>query len=102
MGELVDIMGLDILPVFGAKDYLARLRQTLDNPKLVDDGLHWAISSMTKSVMTHPDLLRELVPSGIVGAGLEAINRQALKGTPGNQSVPLYDFLCMYMYESPS
>lgn len=96
--ELMDLMGQDILPAFGANAYLMRLRKPLENPSLIDDSLNQAISSMCRSVITHPELLGELAPSGALKAGIECINRQALKGKPGNQSDSLGNYLGMYTY----
>ena len=96
VSELRDIMGNDILPAFGATPYLTRLHKMLENPELIDESLNWAIENMTKSVTTHPDFLSGLVPSGVLKAGLEGVNRQALKGKSGMQSQCLGNFLGMY------
>ncbi|KZV71722.1 hypothetical protein PENSPDRAFT_751527 [Peniophora sp. CONT] len=92
----MEMMKLDILPAFGAKAYLARLCKTLENPKLIDESLNWAITSMSKSVIAHSEFLNELSPSGALKAGVECVNRQALKGKPGKQSDSLCHFLGMY------
>ncbi|VDC02286.1 unnamed protein product [Peniophora sp. CBMAI 1063] len=94
--DLMELMGQDVLPTFGANGYLMRLRNTLEHPGLINETLDWAVSSMTRSVITHPEFLNELAPSGILKAALECLNRQAMEGKPGTQSDSLCNVLGMY------
>ncbi|VDC02287.1 unnamed protein product [Peniophora sp. CBMAI 1063] len=93
---LMEMMHQDVLPVFGSKPYLMRLRTTLENPDLINKSLNWAVSSMTRSVITHPEFLSGIASTGLIKVGMESVNRQALKGLPGTQSDSLVHLLGMY------
>ncbi|KZV71713.1 hypothetical protein PENSPDRAFT_395295 [Peniophora sp. CONT] len=93
--DTFDFIRSEVLPAFGAEKYLARLLQTLRRDDLFDTHLNRTIKVLYRSI-THPDLFAQLGPSGVLGAALDAVNRQEAHGKPGSQNASISSLMALY------